>query len=135
MANPVDVTSFFGWSKCDRERCVLLLPSNFLGVRARNAEVQTAGGSLVRRRLAFLIALPKNSFAALIERVAATLLQALEQRLHYFKPLHPFAELRDFPLGELLPALRGTHSRGEPEKQLAYFLQAEPRLSSVLHHC
>src|SRR5207249_3435899 len=50
------------------------------------------------------------------------------------KPLHPVPELRDFSLGELLPALRGTRSRREPEKQLAYFLQGEPRLSSALHH-
>ena len=54
----------------------------FLGAPTRHAEVQTVGGSLVRRRLTFLIALPKNSFAALVERVAATLLHALEQCLH-----------------------------------------------------
>ena len=60
----------------------LLLPANFLGAPTRNAEVQTVGGSLVRRRLTFLIALPKNFFAALVERVAATILHAFEQCLH-----------------------------------------------------
>ena len=82
MTNLADVTPFFGWSKCDRERCVLLLPSNFLGAPTRNAEVQTVGGSLVRTRLTFLIALPKKVFAALLERVATAILQALEQGLH-----------------------------------------------------
>ena len=68
------------------ERCecelFLLLPSNFLGAPTRHAEVQTVGGSLVRRRLTVLIALLKNFFAALVERVAATVLHALKQRLH-----------------------------------------------------
>jgi hypothetical protein len=80
MTNLADVTPFFGWSKCDRERCVLLLSSNFVfpGAPTRNAEVQTVGGSLVRRRLSFLAMLPKNFVAALIESVATTILHALE---------------------------------------------------------
>jgi len=82
MTNLADVTPFFGWSKRDRERCVLLLSSNFLGAPTRNAEVQTVGGSLVLRRLTFVIALPKDFFAALLERVAATILHACEQCLH-----------------------------------------------------
>src|SRR5207249_6199769 len=50
------------------------------------------------------------------------------------KPLHSVSEFRDFSLGQLLPALRGTCPRREPEKKLAYFLQGEPCLSSALHH-
>jgi len=38
--------------------------------------------SPVRRQLTFLATLPKNFFAALIERVAATVLHALEQCFH-----------------------------------------------------
>ena len=78
--------------------------------------------------------LPKNSLAALIECIAATLLHALEQSFHGLQPRNPLPELRDFPLRELMPAFRRTRPRREPEKELAYFIQGEPRLSSALHH-
>ena len=112
----------------------LLLRANFLGAPTRHAEVQTIGGSLVRRRLTFPLALPKNFFAALVERVAATVLHALKQRLHQLELLHPVPEFRDFSLGEVVPAFRWKRPGREPEKELAYFLQSEPRLSSALHH-
>ena len=78
--------------------------------------------------------LPKNSLAALVECIAATVLHALEQSFHCLKPRNPLPELRDFPLRELMPAFRWTRPGREPEKELAYFIQGEPRLSSALHH-
>jgi len=78
--------------------------------------------------------LPKNSLAALVERIAATVLHALEQSFHCLKPLNPLPEFRDLPLRELMPAFRWTRPGREPEKELAYFIQGEPRLSSALHH-
>ena len=33
-----------------------------------------------------------------------------------------------------MPAFRWGRSGSEPEKELAYFLQGEPRLSGALHH-
>src|SRR5262245_27609806 len=78
--------------------------------------------------------LSKNFLAALVECIAATVLHALEQSFHCLKPLNPLPELLDFPLRELMPALRWTRPRREPEKELAYFIQGEPRLSSTLHH-
>jgi hypothetical protein len=78
--------------------------------------------------------LAKKFFAALVERIAATVLHALEQRLHILKPFHPVPELRDFSLRELVPAFRRTRPGREPEEELAYFLQCESRLSGVLHH-
>jgi hypothetical protein len=33
-----------------------------------------------------------------------------------------------------MPAFRWTRPRWEPEKELAYFLQGEPRLSGALHY-
>src|SRR5438093_8436138 len=78
--------------------------------------------------------LPKKFFATLVECAAATLLRALEQRLHKLKPLHPFPELCDFSLGELMPAFRWTRPGRKPEEKLAYFLQGEPRLPGALHH-
>ena len=33
-----------------------------------------------------------------------------------------------------MPAFRRTRPGWEPEKELAYFVQGEPRLSSALHH-
>jgi hypothetical protein len=75
----------------------------------------------------------KNFFAALVECVAATVPHAFEQRLHLLEPLHLVPEFRDFSSGELVPAFRWTRPRREPEKELAYFLQREPRLSGALH--
>ena len=84
--------------------------------------------------LTFPATLPKNFFAALLECVAATVLHALEQCLHWLKPLHPAPEFRDLSLGEWVPAFRWRRAGREPEKELAYFLQGEPRLSSALHY-
>ena len=78
--------------------------------------------------------LPKNFLAALIECIAATVLHALEQSFHCLKPLNPLPELLDLALRELMPAFRWTRPGREPEKELAYFIQGEPRLSSALHH-
>ena len=78
--------------------------------------------------------LPKKFFAALFERVAATVLHALEQSFQCLKLPNPLPELLDFPLRELMPALRWTRPGREPEKELAYFIQGEPRLSSALHN-
>ena len=67
------------------ERCecelFLLLPPSFAFSGAPPAR-EDFRSSLVRRRLTFLVALLKNFFAALIERVAATVLHALEQCFH-----------------------------------------------------
>ena len=79
-------------------------------------------------------ALPENFLAALFECIAATVLHALEQSFHCLKPRNPLPELRDFPLRELMPAFRWTRPGRKPEKELAYFIQGEPRLSSALHH-
>src|SRR4029077_6047636 len=87
-----------------------------------------------RRFWSLSATLPKKFFAAFVECVAATVLHAFEQRLHLLKPAHPLPELRDFSLGELVPALRWTCPGWEPEKQLAYFLQGKPRLTGALHH-
>src|SRR5580704_6472924 len=73
---------------------------------SRSAQIDLS--SRVRgRKVKYLdAALAKNFLAALVERVAATVLHALEQCLHQLKPLHPVAEFRDFSLGELMPAFR-----------------------------
>ena len=76
----------------------------------------------------------EDFFAALIECVAATLLHALEQCLHLPKALHSLPEFSHFSLGKLVPSFRRTRAGRETEKQLAYFLQREPRFSSALHH-
>jgi hypothetical protein len=78
--------------------------------------------------------LSKDFFAALLERVTATIFHAFEQRLHKLKPFHPSAQLRDFSLRELVPAFRWTRPRRESEEELAYFLQSESCLSGALHH-